>query len=291
MIRQNPSIKPGDVYGVEVDAKRGVAAAEHLAGSKVLHPADFLSTQTSAASFSLIHCNPPYDDEIGGGKRYEYAFLSKAADLLAIGGVIALAVPQRVAEGHDVVSFLSQWFEDVSWFPYPSADRKYGEVVVLARRRGEPKEDKEYTLAALCRGSRCGNGVPYPLPRAIGPRLHKKVGFTEDEMVEALAASKLQAAFAPAKPAPVPRPGLQLNEGQRALVLAGGFLDGVIKKDGYAPLVVKALPFKEEYRQTPVVDENEETGTTKTTTVIGERILLSVRALRTDGKILTLKQE
>jgi hypothetical protein len=281
-------LTPNDLYAVEVDARRGALAAEALPGANLLQPADCLSVACTAASFSFVWCNPPYDDEIGGGRRYEYSFLVRMTDLLSPGGLLAFAVPQKTAHAYDVLGHLSQWYEDVSWFEYPDEDRHYTEVVILAVRRREPREERAYSLRELAGNNAVRN---YVLHRSVGPRKWAKGGYTDDEAVAVLAGSRLQSIFQPSPPAAPPRPGLQLNEGQRALILAGGFLDGVVKKQGYLPIVVKATPYKEAVTLEPEVDEDEQTGKVKTTTVIQERILLRVRALRTDGTILTLKQE
>ena len=44
----------------------------------MLAPADYFGCQRAAGTLSFIWCNPPFDDEYGGGGRVEREFLEAA---------------------------------------------------------------------------------------------------------------------------------------------------------------------------------------------------------------------
>lgn len=283
---ENLCIPPAKVYGIEMDGVRSQAARRRLPAANLLLDTDYLSSQVSSAKLSFAWVNPPYDDELGGGRRYEYSFLVKTTPLLCKGGILALACPERVAQSPEIGKHMAQWYEHLCTFPY--GDRQYGEVVVMGRKKGKPTEGEAYEFRTAVRS---GKPKAYTLPDSPGPGRFQKGGMTETELAQALARSRLSRMFEPPPPLLPPRPGLQLSAGQRALVLAGGFLDGVLQKPGHHPIVVKSTPHKVSVTQPPVVDEDEATGKTKVVTIIQQHIRLLIRVLRTDGVIVDLTQE
>src|SRR6266849_1185554 len=94
-------------YAVELAENRAATLGENLPEAKRLGPASFMGTHVSPNSFGLAWVNPPFQDEIGGGKRVEYSFLTRATQLLVKGGVMAFLMPQR-ALGWEVEEFFMQ---------------------------------------------------------------------------------------------------------------------------------------------------------------------------------------
>jgi len=93
---------------------------------------------------------------------------------------------------------------------------------------------------------------------------------------------------------PVARPPLDLTKGHFALVLAGGFLNTVLHKEGEDPILIKATPYKQQYEASKTEEtknEGKNNETTEAVTVMSERILLKVRVALPSGEIVELKQE
>jgi hypothetical protein len=82
------------VHAIELDDGRADAVRARLPGARVLGPCSFLAAAVGRG-FGLAYCNPPFDDELGGGGREELAFLSASTGVLVPGGVLALVVPRR----------------------------------------------------------------------------------------------------------------------------------------------------------------------------------------------------
>ena len=269
---------PAGVYAIELEEGRSQACQERLAGSHVLAPCSFFGTGISAGSFSFVWCNPPYDDEIGGG-RVEQGFLVRASQLLRAKGILALACPEHVSEKYELREQLMTWFDDLSVVPYPDAHRAFGEVVIFGRKLAKPRQGQ------LCRWSECcGEAGVYLLPPAAGPKRFEKTELTGAEKAEALARSPLRRLLEPPTELPLPEPGLPLTHGQLALVLASGHLNGVVAKPGEEPHVIRGVATKEAYLA-DVQQEETSSGTTKTVSTYSQRIVLTVRALCPDGTI------
>ncbi len=86
------------VWMVELDPARGDACRKTMPGATVLAPASFLQTSIRGSCFSLIYCNPPFDDHSAKGTRVEEMFLRQAVELVANGGLLAFVCPEYVTE-------------------------------------------------------------------------------------------------------------------------------------------------------------------------------------------------
>lgn len=85
-----------------------------------------------------------------------------------------------------------------------------------------------------------------------------------------------------------PRPPLSLGIGHRALMMASGFLDGLICPVDEPPHVIRGSATKTQYVascDTTVDDE----GNSSTRTVLSEKPELVIRVLTADGEIVTLE--
>jgi predicted RNA methylase len=278
-------IKPPCVYAVELEEGRSVAATAALPGSRVIAPADFLQTDISANSLSMVWCNPPFDNEIGGGGRVEYGFLEKAIRLTATKGVVALVCPEMVMSRNEMRELCLQNLDNLSVTPFPAADRKFTEVVVLGTKR--PRAVMLYSgnwMSAIEKN----RGIVYTLPPASGPRRFVKSGLTDAEILRGIAASPLNSVFVGTRAFEMPSPPLELSRGQLALVLAGGLLNTTLQRPGEDPILIKATPFKETYISSETQELKDE-GTEKEdlvkTVITSERIKLKVRVMTSDATI------
>ena len=277
-------IEPKDVYAIELEDGRSADLAGMLPGSKILAPCDFMQTDISASSFSLVWCNPPFDDEIGGGGRVEMSFLLRSIRLVATKGIICLVCPEHVMARDDMRREVLQNFDAVSCRLFPEAHRRFGEVVVMGRKRPRALEATKGWIETVMGQS----DEPYHLRPADGPRRFAKSGLTDAEVLRAMAASPLNRVFVEVCEAPIQSPPLELCRGQLALVLAGGLLNTTLCKPGETPILIKATPYKETYvssEESEVKHEGTDREDTVTTVVTSERIKLKVRVMDATGTI------
>ena len=220
-------IGPQNAYAVELDAWRAERAKLTLTGGHVLGPASFPGVQITGQSFGLAYVNPPFDDELGGGKREEQAFAERAARLLVPKGILVLVCPLSALSGNrELCGFFDAHFDEVCVYKFPDGHRPYNEVVVIGRKRRETIPlDALYKHGCLhrmgltrggfvahggmdrlpalgaCRPVSWREGEPSPelepvvrtweVPRSGKPNTFKKTAFTEDELVAAVASSPL----------------------------------------------------------------------------------------------------
>lgn len=282
-----------DVFAIELDEKRSQVANQRLGqelGCRVLAPASFFGTGITRRSFSFVWCNPPFDDELGGGQRVEHTFLERSTHLLVPGGVIALVCPEHVADDSDLQELLSTWYTEIRVVEFPADHRPFDEVIVFGvRREKQVPADSQSWPEVGCQ--RPGDGEPdfvYRLPTSNGPTRFEKTDMTEAEILAALARSPLRRYLDVAEAPPLPSPPMSLNKGHRAMLLAAGHLDGRVCPPGEPPHVVRGTAAKQSYVQSTEIEEQKDGEVTKT--VIAERIVLTVRVATASGQILTLTQ-
>ena len=274
------------IWAIELDEGRAAEAHAILAGSHVLAPASFLGTTATAGSFGCIWCNPPFDDEIGGGCRVEGRFLQRATAWLKTRGVILLVCPEHVAERRDIQDYCLQWYEDLACVPFPEGHRPFDEVILLGRKRSRPVDQERLDWDEQCR--RTVEPGSYPIPLAPGPRRFEKVEFTERELARALLGSPLRRLLAPPPEPALAEPPLPLAHGHIALLLASGTLDGVVHPRGEPPHVVRGTARKVEYLSNQTKEEGRD-GALVTKTTYSEKIVLTIRAVGADGAIRTFE--
>ena len=307
-------------YAVELDAGRVEACNENLPGANVLGPASFLGVQITGFSFGLAYVNPPFDNELGGGRREEQAFTQRATRLLVPKGILVLVAPlTAVAGNRRFVEYLDSHYEEIKVFQFPKHCQPYHEIVVIGRKRRV-----EIPVSALHehgdlhkmefqwrnygwegRLSTIGNDhdkiisgrfyatEPLPvfeIPPAWKPNTFKKIAYTDAELVEALSRSPLNAILKETVVSPPARPPLPLAKGHVALLLASGMLDGVVEgPDGMH--VVRGTAKKVEYISSRSSTENEETGAVTEKVVYSQKIVLTIRCVGDDGEIRSFGDE
>ena len=131
------------VYGVELHHDRVEEARAIMPLAHIVGPADYLATRVTPHSFGLIYANPPFDHEIGGGKREEQKFAERAHWQLVPNGILALVMPVNRWLGNEkLVHFIDSHFHEVRIYRLPDAIRKFREIVIFAVKRNItlPKE-------------------------------------------------------------------------------------------------------------------------------------------------------
>ncbi len=279
-------------YGIELSEDRAAVVRESLPEGQSLAPADFLRCGISYRSFSFIWCNPPYDYGTGGEGRVENQFLEKAVHLLADHGVLALVCPEDVAGNFSTVDFFQEHFQDISAMPFPARVRKYNEMIVLGQKRKMPglmdsdgnnsRWDWLETWQNL--------HTVYKLPAGVPPKRFLKLEPTDAELSRLVAQSPLRFQIEP--PADKfnfrPRPPMSPGIGHRAMLLASGHIDGLIKPPDEPPHVIRGTATKDQYVASCDENENED-GSVTTRTVISEKPRLVIRVLDSEGNISTLE--
>lgn len=266
---------------VELDRQRGEQCRENLPACNLLAPCSFLQTDIRYGSYSLIYCNPPFDDSLSQGIRVEEQFLSLSLKLLTKGGILLFVCPESIVMRSGFQGMIGMYCDRVSVVPFPIKVRRHAEVFVLAQRL------EGFRLKAPSwRDLIAREGWKYTLPPAPGPgHRFTKTGLTDDELAEYLERSPLLAQFAQPAPFTMPSPPLALGKGHLALLLAGGFLDGLVP--GNPPHVVRGTARKVEEQTDLEVDRSRDQTVTKCT--MTEKIKLSIRTAWPDGKVITLE--
>jgi hypothetical protein len=302
---------------VELDPERGKAVQELIPEGNHISPASFLGCQITGFSFGLAYVNPPFDDELGGGRREEHTFVQRVTPLLASKGILVLVCPIKALAGKDsFINYLSSHYEDLAVYKFPDGEdeqgnkiRPYNEVVVIGQKRKDvvPGDNETgvlydmglrwssyyYSLDNLpqlgeVQPMRWTDGRPsyqrepmvrtWEIPHSWRPNTFKKTAFTDDELREALSSSPLARLFSEVPPEPTYETPLALDRGHLGLILASGVLDGVV----HAPRgshVVRGSSSKKQYRDEEATEsvENPETGAVTTTEVYRERMITTIR--------------
>lgn len=318
-------IVPSNVYAVELASNRAEKIKALMPEANVLAPAGYMSVFVSTNSLSLAYVNPPFDDEFGGGRREEEAFVGRALAQVKPGGVVVIVVPvHQVVGNRAMCNLIDTRCEDIGIYRFPKDLRKFQEIIVIARKRKvELTIDLVYTKGELTRRQfhtswdRDGIGNKLPvigcmtrmmpaddevpagedLPREwislkqweVPPGLKlvfQKVGFTEDEFSEAIGNSPLNKMFGDTKQVALKRPPLPPGRGHRGMLVASGMLDGVIRPEGEPAHVLRGTCRKEAYISDQSSTEGK-SGAVTTKTVYSQRPVTIFRAIDSTGKIFT----
>lgn len=290
-LAQALSVPRESVYAIELERERAEITRARLEGAHVLEPCSFFDAKVTAGSFSVVYCNPPFDQNVHGG-RAELDFLVKATTLLAPHGLLILIVPEHVADSRwkPIPHQLFEAFEQLAVLEIPEDHRPFGEVAILGLKRRtrvpfSPEAwDRDVRFMPL---ESCQVRWKSPALDWL-PRSFEKAGLTPEELREALASSPLWKLTSEPPERQKARPPLPLAKGHVALLLASGELDGIIHPPGGEPHLVRGTAIKRPC-EPQVTEEVLPSGQVKTVTVIRERISLLVRAVGTDGEIRTFE--
>jgi hypothetical protein len=276
---------PPMIWAIELDEGRAVESKANLAGANVLAPASFLGVAATLNSFSLAWVNPPFDDEIGGGRRVEYSFLQRATQWLRANGVMLLVCPEHVSQRSDIRQYLQQWYQDLACVPFPAEHRPFDEVILLGRKLAKPVKPEKFWEEDCQENVAPGH---YAIPPGTGPRKFQKIDFTESELAQALLGSPLRKHLEPPPEIALAEPPLPLAHGHIALLLASGKLDGAVYPRNEPAHVVRGTARKETFLAGQTEDQAEDGAVVRKTTY-SERIVLTIRAVGPDGTIKTFE--
>ena len=125
-------------------------------------------------------------------------------------------------------------------------------------------------------------------PECRPPQRFAKAGYTDDELIAAVAESPLNELVMGIEEPPIKEPPLPLAEGHVALLLAAGALDGIVET-AEGNHVVRGVATKIEVYNEEASDyaESPDGKSARIKDVYSEQITLKVRALDRDGTIYT----
>ena len=254
---------PMTTYGIELDHQRAHEARSRL--TKVLWGDALTEMQISPHAFGLLYLNPPYDAGISDGaksQRLEAQFLRRYLGTLQQGGYLVLVIPYYILK--HCAKPLARYFK-VQVLGFPEDEFKdFRQCIVFGRKKLlVPKEEAQQTQAhledlagmepdefmdeveTLEHIAPVSITVPAPVKslttfraRNIDPLeavpLIRKAGIVKNVLEE----------LTPRKNNEI-RPLTPLENGHLALMLAGGYMNGAIEKDG-RQLVIKGVVHKSE---------------------------------------------
>ena len=250
-------------YGIELDHQRAHKARSRL--TKVLWGDALTEMQISPNAFGLLYLNPPYDYGVSDGtksQRLEVQFLRRYLGTLQQDGYLVLVIPYYILK--HCAKPLTRYFKiQVLGFPEDEF-RAFRQCIVFCRKKLlVPKEEAERTqghlaeLAALEPGEfmeeveALESIAPVSI---IVPASQKPLTTFRARNIDPLVAIPLVrkagilknvlAELTPRKNNEI-RPLTPLENGHLALMLAGGYMNGAIEKDG-RELVIKGVVHKSE---------------------------------------------
>lgn len=266
------------VYAIESSVTRARTLAEVIPLGHVLGPCAFESVTISPQVFSVLILHPPHADEHGGGLEVAQNMARRAFNYLCPEGIAIVSADSKTWANPEFAKVVAQHIDIAAFLPkWKSGAVDCATLIGSRRKRLEPYA----SIQSILRHPR---SVSFEIPRGRHPSVWQRSGVSDDEVIELLNRSPLMAATEPPEVKLAPSPPMELARGHVALLLASGFLNGVIHKPGEPPHVVRGTARKAEVVASSEDGEDDRGNRTKTT-IYTERIELNVRVLTSDGKI------
>jgi len=243
-------------YGVELDLQRYTEAQATL--NHTIHADALTETRISNEYFSLLFLNPPYDWEqeseetyYSNSTRYELSFLEKYTEKLRPDGILVFIVPFSFLSRYSCCSFLTSNYSHIKIFKFPAELYKpFKQIVIFARKQTLPydhqlfktiSELKEEEIEEITEVTRPFYELP-PSNILKEPRF-TSVRFDPEQVAKEVETHgiNIEEEINPATGLTDSiRPLMPLRKGHMALLLASGFMDGILEKDGKI-LVIKGF--------------------------------------------------
>lgn len=265
---------PGaELWGVELSQNRSEAAASLLGADRVLW-CGFDQCSISHDAFSAMWLNPPYDDELGGGKRTELSFLQRATPLLVEGGVLVFFMSAR-AFSNRVHDYLVSHYDQLWCFEHPPTDRAGYATLDVAIFVGVKRGQEIPPPPGRIPPGNWDQPPSWVVPAGRAIRSFRKFALPDEELLQLVAKSGVWRQ-GEVRDVRVGRPLLPLKLAHLPLVLASGRLNGHMGDHVARATVRKA--WKEVSRS--VSDDGKKEYSTQR-----EQAFLSMRCLiREDGR-------
>jgi hypothetical protein len=239
-------------YGVEVDKARCKVAMELL---DYCSNAAIETMVVQRNAFQLIYLNPPYDfemlgaDDLEGAKRKEFIELERATRYLADEGIMCYVIPSYRFAAEKVARFISTHFEKIAVVRFSDEDYDdYKQCVIIARKRSSDTkkfinkkvynflinmDDEEFVLKNVRTISSLIGKLKWDVPAAIKPIniFYSKLDSKDNYYEGIINSSGFEQFIEQTKPREISlenQPIINLNSGQLALLMASGFVNGMI---------------------------------------------------------------
>lgn len=294
-------------YGVEIDKGRYEKASQCL--DHCIH-APIESMVIQNGGFSLIFLNPPYDNTIKGigdnkSERKEYIELVRNTRYLMDGGIMIYTIPSYRFADPKIARFLATHFENIGVLRFTDEDYEdYKQVVFIAqKKRGKRKafnedlfntlsnfESEPFIMKNITPINRIIGRHSWEIPTNAAPiqtfftkRENKSDYFTGFKNAKGLEMLK---EVTKVKNLVIDgRPILPINQGQLALLLASGAINGLLGEGDDLHLVQGM----EIVGNTEEVDEKvKDNGSVSKTTKVRTKRQISIKAICPGGQIKKL---
>ena len=286
-------------YGVELDLQRYTEAQAML--NHTIHADALTETRISNEYFSLLFLNPPYDWEqeseetyYSNSTRYELSFLEKYTEKLRPDGILVFIVPFSFLSRYSCCSFLTSNYSHIKIFKFPAELYKpFKQIVIFARKQTLPydhqlfktiSELKEEEIEEITEVTRPFYELP-PSNILKEPRF-TSVRFDPEQVAKEVETHgiNIEEEINPATGLTDSiRPLMPLRKGHMALLLASGFMDGILEKDGKI-LVIKGFTKTDKTE----IEETDDEGNRVKKTIQKPKTV--IRALDIENKkILTIE--
>ena len=286
-------------YGVELDLQRYTEAQAML--NHTIHADALTETRISNEYFSLLFLNPPYDWEqeseetyYSNSTRYELSFLQKYTEKLRPDGILVFIVPFSFLSRYSCCSFLTSNYSHIKIFKFPAELYKPSkQIVIFARKQTLPydhqlfktiSELKEEEIEEITEVTRPFYELP-PSNILKEPRF-TSVRFDPEQVAKEVETHgiNIEEEINPATGLTDSiRPLMPLRKGHMALLLASGFMDGILEKDG-KKLVIKGFTKTDKTE----IEETDDEGNRVKKTIQKPKTV--IRALDIENKkILTIE--
>lgn len=225
-------------YGIELDDFRAEQSKERL--DRVLK-GSYEDARISNNAFSCLFLNPPYDwktpEEGSTSERKEKSFLKGTMKYLRPEGTLVYIIPQDRMK-KDIARILSYRFQNHNIFRFPDEDyNEYKQIVLFgAKKQKALLDENEFNLLknipyeTLDEIPRSDSPV-YNLPPSGSIYLFRSSRIDEEELEKELEDSsiwKKLRGYAGKDYNSIGKPPLPLHTGHLGLLLANGYLDGVV---------------------------------------------------------------
>ena len=239
------------IYGNELQNERYAKASEKL--EHVLRCDALAELKTTTKAYSLLWLNPPYDNA-GDGERLEVKFLEAYSRLLTKNGLLVYIIPASSLRASS--NILLPQYKNINVYSFPKEEYESFKQIVVMAQKGLPhkdklEENKQYLDAQAYEYYANRENLYEVIPDtdhiaddyAILPSKVSNDRFRffsnrldKDEMYSIATKSKLFDQFIGLTVNHSLNTNIQpltsLRKGHLAMLLAGGFLNGEIEKNG-----------------------------------------------------------
>lgn len=276
-------------YGVELDEHRAKKAKQNL---DYVIKGNYKDARISNNAFSCLFLNPPYDwqaCEEDKTEREEKTFLKDTIKYLQALGILIYIIPQKRLT-KDIAQILSYNFENFNVFKFPDNEfEAYKQIVLFASKKHRASiSDKEYERLKIIPDKELEEisyveKPIYNLPCSDKVQLFRSSAIDESELEKELKNSVLWKRLKENTNTNndyIGRPPLPLHKGHLGLLLANGYLDGIVgerdEKHIVRGKVEKVVHKLEEYEGNTLIEREV------------ENYRVSIKILKRNGEIVTL---